>query len=180
MALKGNQGDLLDDVKLYLDDRAEELPAGEYETVEKNHGRIETRRVWATEEIGWLPQKEDWAGLRSLVFVEGVREIKGKVSTERRYFISSLPSDAKHLGATVRAHWGIENSLHWVLDMAFNEDQCRVRAGNSAENLAIIRHFTLSLLKQSKLSKLGLKNKRHRAAFDDNFRADILQLKEIS
>lgn len=176
LALKGNQSDLLDDVRLYMGTEAKDRPRGDFKTLEKDHGRIETRKVWATDNIEWLEQKEKWRGLKSLVMVEATREIQGKKTTERRYYISSLPANAKHLGSTIRAHWGIENSLHYVLDMAFNEDQSRARTGDSAENLAIIRRFALNLLKQNKSCKLGVKNKRLRAGYDDNYRAEVLNL----
>jgi len=149
LALKGNQGDLFDDVKLYLDTEAKDRPKGDYKAVEKDHGRIESRKAWVSDNINWLHNKEQWKGLglQSITMVKAVRQIKDKKSKERRYFISSLPADAKLLGTTIRAHWGIENSLHYVLDVAFNEDQCRARTGHSAENLAIIRRFALNLLR---------------------------------
>ncbi|WP_044413531.1 ISAs1 family transposase, partial [Thiomicrospira microaerophila] len=102
-----------------------------------------------------------------------------KTTTERRCFISSHPADAKRLGQYIRQHWGIENSLHWVLDMAFNEDQSRARIGHAAENLAIIRRLSLNLLRHAKGSKLGVKNKRLQACCDDGFRESILQLSPI-
>lgn len=176
LALKGNQGDLLDDVELYLDTEAKDRPGGDFKTVQKDHGRIETRKVWVSSEIDWLAQKNEWSGLQSIVMVEATREIQDKKTKERRYFISSLPADAKLLGKTIRSHWAIENSLHYVLDVAFNEDQCRARTGHGAENLAIIRRFALNLLKQNKSCKLGVKNKRLKAAYDDNYRASILNL----
>jgi predicted transposase YbfD/YdcC len=177
LALKGNQGDLLDDVKLYLDMKAKGKPRGDFKTLEKDHGRIETRKVWATDDIEWLQQKNEWRGLQSIVLVEATREIQDKKTKERRYFISSLPADAKLLGCTIRSHWGIENKLHWILDTAFNEDQSRARSGHSAENLSIIRRFALNLLKLNKSCKLGVKNKRLRAAYDDSYRASVLNLK---
>jgi predicted transposase YbfD/YdcC len=174
LALKGNQGTLHEDVRLFMESLADRCPEGQAVTVEKDHGWIETRRVWASEDTAWLEQKPDWPGLRTLVMVEATREIGEKVTTERRCYIASLPADAEKIGRVVRAHWGIENSLHWVLDMAFNEDQSRTRIGHAAENLAIIRRFALNLLRQNRISKLGLKNKRLRAAYDDNFRAAVL------
>lgn len=175
LALKGNQGTLHADVRLFMEGLADRRPEGQAVTVEKDHGRIETRRVWVSEDTAWLDQKPDWTGLRTLVMVEAIREIGEKTSTERRCYIASVPADAEKIGQIVRAHWGIENSLHWVLDMAFNEDQSRVRAGHAAENLAIIRRFALNLLRQNKRSKLGVKNKRLRAAYDDDFRAEVLK-----
>ncbi|MBF0518666.1 MAG: ISAs1 family transposase [Nitrospirae bacterium] len=180
LALKGNQGDLLDDVKLFLDTETKDNPKGAFKTVEKDHGRIETRKVWVSEDIDWLDKKKQWAGLKSIVVVEANREIQDKKTKERRYFISSLPAEAKRLGTIIRAHWGIENSLHYVLDVAFNEDQCRARTGHNAENLSIIRRFALNLLKQNKTCMLGVKNKRLKAAYDDTYRASILNLKYLS
>jgi predicted transposase YbfD/YdcC len=98
----------------------------------------------------------------------------GKPTVERRCYLSSLPPEAKRIGQRIRAHWGIENSLHWVLDMAFDEDRSRVRAGHAAETLAIIRRFALNLLKQDQSSPLGIKNKRLKAAYSDTFRLSLL------
>lgn len=180
LALKGNQGTLLEDVRLFMENEANKNPQGQAVTVEKDHGRIETRRIWASDRTDWLHQKGDWPGVRTLVMVESVREMGDKVATERRCFIASLPAEAQRIGQTIRAHWGVENSLHWVLDMAFNEDQSRARTGHAAENLAIIRRFALNLLRQAKGSRLGVKNKRLRAAYDDNFRASVLQFAPVS
>ncbi len=175
LALKGNQSSLHDDVRLFMDTLAGRQPQGQAEAVEKDHGRIETRRIWVSDEIDWLTQKPDWSGLRALVMVESHRELNGRVSCERRCFITSHAADPERIGRYIRHHWRIENSLHWVLDMAFNEDQSRARTGHAAENLAIIRRFALNLLRQAKGSKLGVKNKRLRAAYDDVFRASVLQ-----
>lgn len=180
LAVKGNQGDMLDDIKVYFDAEAKYRPRGDFRTVEKEHGRIETRKVWVEDNIEWLHHKDKWKGLQSIVMVEATREIQDKKTKERRYYISSLPADAKRLSKIIRAHWGIENSLHYVLDVAFNEDQSRARSGHSAENLAIIRRFALNILKNNKICKLGVKNKRLKAAYDDNYRESLLNLKRIS
>ena len=179
LALKGNQGTLHEDVRLHMESVADKQPEGQVAKVEKDHGRIETRRIWVSDRTDWLSQKSDWPGLRTLVMVESIREIGEKTTTERRCYIASLPADAERIGQVVRAHWGIENSLHWVLDMAFNEDQSRARAGHAAENLAIIRRYALNLLRQDKQSKLGVKNKRLRAAYDDAFRANVLKFESF-
>ena len=147
------------------------------ETVEQGHGRWETRRVLSVEAPEWLGKKEAWQDLQSLVMVEAKREENDQVSTERRYFISSLAPDAKLAAEIVRSHWGIENSLHWVLDVAFREDDSRVRVGNAPENLALIRKLTHNLLKQETTLKRGIKTKRLVAAWDRKYLLKILNIK---
>jgi len=142
ISLKGNQGTLHQEIRdyFYWAERRgfAEIEHSYCEAVEKDHGRIETRRCWATEDIAWLKQKKEWRDLQSIIMVEATREVIGKAaSTERRYFISSLPAAANGSLRAVRGHWGIENSLHWVLDVAFREDSCRIRTENAAENMAI-------------------------------------------
>ncbi len=150
ISLKGNQGTLHEDIKNYLDWAERIKFAGisydYFETsLEKDHGRIEQRRCWITEEIDWLEQKGDWKNFKSVVMVEAVREVIGQEKTlERRYFISSLEADAGQALKAVRGHWGIENELHWCLDIGFREDESRVREGKSAENA---RHFATHWLK---------------------------------
>lgn len=146
------------------------------ETLEKGHGRIEQRRCWITEDTDWLEQKAEWKGLRSIIMVETHREIiGGEKSVKRRYFISSLESDAKQALESVRGHWAIENGLHWCLDIGFREDECRMRTGNEAENVAIIRHLGINLLKQEKTCKQGIKSKRLKAGWDENYLQKVLQ-----
>ena len=109
------------------------------ETIERGHGRKETRRVMSVEAPDWLTNKDEWRDLRSLIMVESVREEREKISKEKRYFISSLPPDACRAAEIIRSHWAVENSLHWVLDVAFREDDSRIRTGNAPENLALVR-----------------------------------------
>ncbi|MGI9278480.1 MAG: ISAs1 family transposase [Endozoicomonas sp.] len=179
LAVKGNQQLLHNDIKLYLDDLAtkKKLPelASFHETVEKGHGRIEIRRCWASTDIHWLTQREDWKDLAMIGVVESERHEGEKVSIERRYFISSLTTDAKKFMDSVRSHWSVENNLHWVLDIGFREDECRIRKGFGPENMAIFRQIALNLLKQETTLKLGIKNKRIMAAADDEYRALLLQ-----
>ncbi len=146
-----------------------------HETHEKGHGRVETRRCWTTTHVAELSQGAQWRNLAAIALVEAERTVNGKTSTEHRYYISScrkLPA-AKALDAS-RRHWGIENSLHWVLDVAFREDDCRVRVGHAAENFAVMRHLAINLLKSVKGSKVGVKTRRMIAGWDDDFLLRVL------
>jgi len=177
LALKANQPTLHEDAKLLLDEgiaRGFDGPHDYHEDVDKGHGRIEIRRVWATGDIAWFTGKERWPGLRTWAAVECERMIGDQTSVERRYFISSLPPDAKTIGSLVRQHWQIENGLHWGLDVAFAEDQNRLHTGHAAENLSRFRRVALSLLKQESTNKLGTKNKRLRAGWDEDYLLKIL------
>ena len=176
LALKGNQGTLREDVQLYLEDQASrsENTLSYYETVNKDHGRIEIRRHWLTDQIDWLDQRQDWLGLNSIGMVESERHVGETVTQDRRFYLCSLPNDVERFADTVRRHWEVENRLHWCLDVCFNEDQSRVRVNNAAENLAVIRHIALNLLRQETSIKVGLKAKRHRAGWDDRYLAQIL------
>jgi predicted transposase YbfD/YdcC len=150
----------------------------EYCEIEKDHGRIETRRCVAQDISSRWPGNVDgrWPGLRSVVMVEATREIAGVASTERRFYISSLPANANRLAHAIRSHWRIENSMHWVLDMAFGEDQCRVRVENAAQNFAILRRIALNLLRRDTNTKAGLKIRRLKACANDQYRASLLGL----
>jgi len=180
ISLKGNQGNLHTEIKDYLDwaERIgfKEISYDYCETLEKDHGRIEERRCWVREEIGWLEQKEEWKNLKSVVLVEAIREVIGKEKTvERRYFISSLEANAEQSLRAVRGHWAIENELHWCLDIGFREDDCRVREAKSAENLATLRHIGINLLKQEKSCKRGIEGKRKKAGWDESYLLKVLQ-----
>lgn len=174
MALKGNQGLLHEDVRLYWEDEALRKEADCYEVVEKGHGRIEQRKYWMSSEIDWLEPKADWAGLKSIGMVEAQRTVEGQTTMEQRYYLSSLKADARELAKAVRSHWTIENGLHWVLDIAFREDECRVRQGHAAQNFALLRRLAVNLLKKETAAKVGIKAKRLKAGWGSAYLEKVL------
>ena len=177
LALKENQKTLYDDVQLFFSHTRAKNFTGVahqyYETIEKGHGRIETRRYWSTGQIAWLQEHHQWPGLTSIACVESLREIQGNTSCEQRYYISSLKVDAVQFAEAVRRHWAIENCLHWSLDVTFHEDYCRVRKDNAPENFAVIRHIALNLIRHEK-SKGSLQGKRKRAGWNNNYLIKVL------
>jgi predicted transposase YbfD/YdcC len=171
LALKGNQGTAFAEVKSFLDDavhcQAKHLVWKE--TIDKGHGRIETRRFWQTQDIGWFADRGQWESLCSVGMVEAVRETGGQRSVERRYYLSSLKADVEKFARAVRGHWSIENQLHWVLDVIFGEDQSRARTEQAAENLAALRRLAVNILRQDKQCKRSIKGKLMRAAIDPDY-----------
>jgi len=181
IALKGNQGSLYDNVRELFAYAFEtdfwHIAHDFYESWDKNHGRGEVRRYWTISEpefITYLDPEHKWAGLRSIGMVEAQRCLGAQCSTETRYYISSLTGQAQPFGQAVRGHWEIENKVHWVLDIAFREDECRIRTGHADENFAVLRHLALNLLRQDTVSKCGVKAKRLKAAWNDNYLLNIL------
>lgn len=181
LALKGNQGTLHQDVEsLFVYAFEKEFQAIDhhtYQTVEKGHGRVEIRRYWTISDpefLTWLDPKNKWAGLRSIGRVEAQRIIDDDVTSEIRYYISSLAGDAAQFGRAVRTHWQIENCVHWVLDISFREDDCRIRTGSGPQNMAVLRHIALNLLGQEQSAKCGIKNKRLKAAWDNDYLLKVL------
>jgi len=173
LSLKGNQTRLHEDIVTFFADAQardfRDLAHTTAETVDGDHGRIEIRRAWATDDVAWLTDRRRWAGLRSVLRVDSERTVGPHTSRESRFFISSLAPDAAHLARIVRGHWAIENGLHWVLDVAMHQDQARIRTGHAPENLAILQHLALNLLKREHTEKLGIKNKRLAAGWDHDY-----------
>lgn len=185
LALKGNQGYLLDDVKMYFES-SDCLKNCEVATrFDKGHGRIETRTCYVTDDINWIDQKDNWKDLKCIVMVISKRLIKGKESVEKRFFITSMKSNAIKILAATRAHWGIENSLHWMLDVIFREDDRIIWNKNIAQNEAIIRRIALNLLKKYRLiiptrsprsEKIAIKTLRKIMVLDDKGMAKLLRM----
>ena len=180
LALKDNQRQLYQEVKELFEDADLVTTAGDFhETVNKGHGRVEHNRFWSIADqecLSYLNSQGKWPGLQSVAKVTGERRIGEEVSIESRYYISSLPGDAKQLLWAARQHWGIENCVHWVLDIAFREDESRVRKGHAQQNLATMRHMALNLLRQDTTSKVGVKAKRLRAGWDEDYLIKALSL----
>jgi predicted transposase YbfD/YdcC len=178
LALKGNQGQLHEEVVEFFEyAQAKDfkgIPYSYHENIEADHGRIERRRYWTVDDLAWLEEKPKWKGFNLIGMVESERHTGEKVAVERRYYISSLGNQAARFSQAVRGHWGIENSLHWSLDVTFKEDACRIRQGQAAENFAVLRHTAVSLLQQEKTAKVGLKVKRLKAALDIQYLTKVL------
>ena len=172
LALKGNQGSLRDDVELFFTEQTErgfaDAAMSRHETLEKSHGRIETRTCSAIDATGWLAKRHGFAALKSIVMVESIREIiGGKTERETRYYISSLTADAERQGDAIRSHWAVE-SHHWVMDMVFRDDECRIRRDNAPANFATIKHIASNLMR-AKADKNSMRVKRRLAAWDDTY-----------
>jgi len=189
LALKGNQETVHQEMKSFLDatlleQQTPRLPGAKLstaaatlapvETVEKDHGRLETRRYFQSDQLNWFADRPKWEGLKSVGMVESTREVDGKTTVERRYYLSSLPLGAETFARAVRSHWGVENKVHWVMDVCFREDQSRARAGYAAENLATLRRLALNLLKREKTKKRGIRGKQLNASWDHAYLLRLL------
>ena len=179
MSLKGNQGKLHKDVEqLFAWTRKiqfENIHHEFHQTLDGGHGRIEIRRHWLLDDVEHLIDAHLWSGLKRVGLVESERRLPGQAPTlEQRYYLLSLEGDVERFAQSVRSHWGIENQLHWVLDMAFNEDASRVRKDHAPENLALIRHVAVNLLRQDTSAKVGIKAKRLKAGWDNAYLSHIL------
>lgn len=178
LALKGNQGTLHADVAEFFDDARQRGFAGiahqATETVEKDHGRIEKRRYWLVEAVDWLITRHDWVGLHSIGMIERRRQIGEQVSLEVSYTINSLTGSVAQFAQAARGHWGIENQVHHVLDVTFEEDDCRIRQENAPQNLATARHIALNLLRQETTSRRGIQGRIRRACWNDEYLLRVL------
>jgi predicted transposase YbfD/YdcC len=185
LALKGNHATIHKEVEEFFADAVPPCamqPANTVtpetmdflQSVDKGHGRIETRRYWQSTDIDWMEDKALWKRLSSIGMVESIRRIKGKNTIERRYYLASLTSNAKTFAKAVRGHWGVENPLHWSLDVTFNEDQSRARSKNAAQNLATLRRIALNLVKKNPRPKISQRQKRILAALDTSFLSQLL------
>lgn len=177
LALKGNQSSLHDDVRLHFEQTAPASLARmtRAESVDKGHGRIEVRQCRVSTDIDWLRGRHtEWKNLNSIVAIDSERLTGDTTARETRYFISSSLASAPQMLAAVRLHWGIENQLHWVLDMSFGEDQSRIRKDNAPTNVAIIRHAALNMIRQTQKKRVSIKRMRKAAGWDDSVLTDIL------
>jgi predicted transposase YbfD/YdcC len=177
LALKGNQGTLCEDVAIFAEEQKangfKDTKVSRHETVDGDHGRIETRTYTAFHDITWLQERHEWPGLRGVVMVESTREIGDKIERETRFYITSLVWLAIQLGPVVRDHWAIENSLHWVMDMVFRDDECRVRTDHAPANFTTLKHMAHNLIRKAP-GKDSLRLKRKVAAWDDDFLASLI------
>jgi predicted transposase YbfD/YdcC len=181
LALKENQGTLHADVQLsFATAQAEEFAGVQHnaaKTVEKGHGRIETRHAWVIDDpavLAWLQERHAWPGLAAIGLVRGERQIGSERTVEDRFYLLARPLSASAFGDAVRSHWGIENQVHYVLDVTFHEDQSRIRAGYAAENFAVLRHIALNLLRQQTVKRKSIKGRRLKAAWDTDFLLQVL------
>jgi predicted transposase YbfD/YdcC len=177
LAVKGNQETLAYDVQAAFEPTPPDFQPHYAKTVNKGHGRVEIRECWATDApdvLAFIQDYKAWSGLRSLVKITAERRLASKIEVETRYFIASLPPDPVQLLQVVRAHWQIENAFHWILDVAFREDDSRVRKDHAPRNLALLRRLALNLLKREASLKVGIKAKRLRAGWDAPYLLKVL------
>jgi predicted transposase YbfD/YdcC len=177
LALKGNQGTLLEDVEVFVAEQKannfKDTTITRAETVDGDHGRIETRTTTVIHDTGWLQERHDWPGLKSIVMIESRREIGAKIERETRLYITSLTLPANQMGPIVRSHWAVENNLHWVMDMVFRDDECRLRTDHAPANFTTLKHMATNLLQRAS-TKDSLRARRKAAAWDDSFLESLI------
>jgi len=177
LALKGNQETLQEDVALFVAEQKSrgfaDAAVSVNETVDGDHGRIETRRVTVIHDVEWLQERHKWPGLRGVIVVDSLRETRAGSERETRLYLTSSNLGAKQLGPTVRQHWSVENSLHWVMDMTFNDDQCRIRTDNAPENFVTLKHMAVNITRRKK-GKDSIRLALKTAAWDDDYLARLI------
>ena len=177
LALKGNQGTLREDVEVFAAEQKangfKDTKVSRHETIDGDHGRIETRTYTAIHDVAWLQERHDWPGLRGVVMVESTREIGDKIERETRFYITSLVLLAYQLGPAIRSHWAVENSLHWVMDMIFRDDECRIRTDHAPANFTTLKHMAHNLIRKAPGNN-SLRLKRKVAAWDDDFLVSLI------
>lgn len=179
LAVKANQKRLLQDIKKTLAEKKKNTAIDYYQTSEGAHGRKETRECWITKNLSNIRDIDKWTGLKSIARITHTRTVNKKTTTETRYYITSLKPNAKKVLQVVREHWAIENNLHWTLDVAFREDESRIRIGHAQENLALVCKLALTLLRQETSAKGGIKSRRLQAGWDNEYLLKLLGLKEL-
>lgn len=180
MGLKGNQGTARKEVESFFSDATahefRDVQHSFHETVDgSEHGRVEVRRIWASQQLDWFEDLPKWTGLQSIIMVESERTVDGQTSMEKRYYWSSHSASAEVLAGMIRGHWSIENQLHWCLDVGFNEDQSRIRTDHGPENIALLRKVAMNLAKSERTHKRGIQAKRKLAAWNDEYLLKLLQ-----
>jgi predicted transposase YbfD/YdcC len=177
LALKGNQGSLRDDIEVFAAEQKarafKDTTISRHETVDGDHGRIETRTITVIHDVDWLQQRHDWPGLKGVVIIDSSREIGAKIERQTRFYITSSILSASQIGPVIRSHWAVENSLHWVMDMVFRDDECRVRTDHAPANFTTIKHIATNLLSKP-ANKHSLRSRRKIAAWDDEFLAALI------
>jgi len=178
LSLKGNQGNLHDDVRLFFQSQRKndfkDTCFSYHETIDADHGKIEIRRYWTTSDIDWLQGKENWEKLKTICMVERERQFNNRTESETSYYIGSITGNAQQFAGAVRSHWAVENCLHWVLDVSFREDESRVRKGTAPENFTMLRHIALNMIKKETSLKKSIKSKRLRAGWDNGYLLKVL------
>jgi len=177
LALKGNQGTLREDVEVFVAEQKAkgfaDTKVSRDQTVDGDHGRIETRTTTVIHDVAWLQKRHDWPGLKAVIVVDSIRDFGDKIERETRFYITSLVLLAHLIGPIVRSHWAIENSLHWVMDMIFRDDECRVRTEHAPANFTTIKHMALNLIRKAP-GKDSMRLRRKVAAWDDDFLASLI------
>lgn len=177
LALKGNQGTLREDVELFANEqktkRFSDTLTSTDQTVDGDHGRIETRRTTVIHDVAWLQERHQWPGLKGIVIIDSEREIGARTERETRYYLTSSAWSANRLGPLVRHHWAVENSLHWVMDMTFHDDQCRIRTQHAPENFVALKHMAINIARKAP-GRDSIRLRLKTAAWDDDYLAKLI------